>query len=103
MVLPPDLEPRATAHMDSIIAMVQTLVDKGYAYRADNGDVYFAVDSFADYGALSGKKPDELLADAGVPGFIPMDQDHPVDDCVGLIIGGRECTVKTSRSDHGNG
>jgi hypothetical protein len=37
------------------------------------------------------QKPEELLADAGVPVFIPMDQDHPVDDCVGLIIGGREC------------
>jgi hypothetical protein len=37
------------------------------------------------------EKPHELLADAGVPIFIPMDQDHPVDDCVGLIIGGREC------------
>jgi hypothetical protein len=35
-------------------------------------------------------KPDELLADAGVPVFIPMDQDHPADDCVGLIMGGRE-------------
>ena len=35
------------------------------------------------------QKPDELLADAGVPIFIPMDEDHPVDDCVGLIIGGR--------------
>jgi len=35
------------------------------------------------------EKPDELLADAGVPIFIPMDEDHPVDDCVGLIIGGR--------------
>lgn len=37
------------------------------------------------------QKPDELLADAGTPVFIPMDNDHPVDDCVGLIIGGREC------------
>ncbi|MGD9222813.1 MAG: DUF1638 domain-containing protein [Desulfobacteraceae bacterium] len=36
------------------------------------------------------EKPHELLADAGVPIFIPMDRDHPVDDCVGLIIGGRE-------------
>lgn len=35
------------------------------------------------------EKPDELLSDAGVPIFIPMDDDHPVDDCVGLIIGGR--------------
>ncbi len=37
------------------------------------------------------QKPDELLADAHVPIFIPMDQDHPVDDCVGLVMGGREC------------
>jgi hypothetical protein len=36
-------------------------------------------------------KPHELLADAGVPIFIPMDRDHPVDDCVGLIMGGRDC------------
>lgn len=37
------------------------------------------------------QKPEELFADSGVPVFVPMDQDHPVDDCVGLIIGGREC------------
>jgi len=37
------------------------------------------------------QKPEEMFADAGVPIFIPMDEDHPVDDCVGLIIGGREC------------
>jgi hypothetical protein len=36
------------------------------------------------------EKPEELLSDAGVPVFIPMDEDHPVDDCIGLIIGGRE-------------
>jgi len=36
------------------------------------------------------EKHDELLSDAGVPVFIPMDEDHPVDDCVGLLIGGRE-------------
>jgi hypothetical protein len=37
------------------------------------------------------QKPEELLADAGTPVFIPMDNDHPVDDCVGLTIGGRDC------------
>ena len=37
------------------------------------------------------EKPDELLADAGVPIFIPMDEDHPVDDCIGLLMGGRVC------------
>ena len=36
------------------------------------------------------EKPQELLSDAGVPIFIPMDEDHPVDDCIGLLIGGRE-------------
>ncbi|UCH20459.1 MAG: DUF1638 domain-containing protein [Deltaproteobacteria bacterium] len=40
------------------------------------------------------EKPDELLSDAGVPVFIPMDEDHPVDDCVGLLIGGRQCYYK---------
>ncbi len=65
-VLPPDQEPRATAHMDDIIAMVQTLVDKGYAYVAANGDVYYSVEKFSRYGALSGKKPDELLAGARI-------------------------------------
>ena len=36
------------------------------------------------------EKPEELLAEAGVPVFIPMDEDHPVDDCIGLLIGGRK-------------
>lgn len=62
----PDQEPRATAHMDDIVAMVQQLLDKDYAYLADNGDVYYAVSKFKDYGKLSGKKPDELLAGARI-------------------------------------
>ena len=37
------------------------------------------------------EKPEELLAEVGVPIFLPVDEDHPVDDCVGLIIGGRNC------------
>jgi len=65
-VLPPDFEPRATAHIDDIIDMVETLVDKHYAYLAGNGDVYYRVRRFANYGQLSGKNPDELLAGARV-------------------------------------
>lgn len=65
-VLPPSREPRATAHVGDIIAMIQTLQDKGYAYHAANGDVYYRVSRFANYGALSGKKSDELLAGARV-------------------------------------
>jgi cysteinyl-tRNA synthetase len=65
-VLPPDIEPRATGHIDDILAMIGTLVDGHYAYAADNGDVYYRVRRFPDYGKLSGKNPDELLAGARV-------------------------------------
>jgi len=65
-VLSPTEEPRATAHIDDILAMIITLIDKGHAYAADNGDVYFAVDSFDGYGKLSKKKLDDLLAGARV-------------------------------------
>lgn len=62
----PNQEPRATAHMADIIDMVKTLIDKGHAYQASNGDVYYRVHSFANYGQLSKKNLDELLAGARV-------------------------------------
>ncbi|MCP4407935.1 MAG: cysteine--tRNA ligase [Gammaproteobacteria bacterium] len=65
-VLPPDFEPRATESMDKIIAMIETLVEKGYAYVADNGDVYYDVSKFQAYGKLSGKNPQDLRAGARV-------------------------------------
>lgn len=65
-VLRPDMEPRATAHMADIIAMVQKLIDKGFAYKAVNGDVYYRVTKFADYGRLSGNNIDDLLAGARI-------------------------------------
>jgi cysteinyl-tRNA synthetase len=65
-ISPPDLEPRATDHIDDIVDIVQTLVDNHYAYVADNHDVYFRVKRFPEYGKLSGKKLDELLAGARV-------------------------------------
>jgi cysteinyl-tRNA synthetase len=65
-VQPPDIEPRATEHIDDIIAMIRILMDNHYAYAADNGDVYYRVKRFPEYGQLSGKKPDELLAGARV-------------------------------------
>ncbi len=61
-VLPPDAEPRATAAMEAIVAMIVALVDKGYAYRADNGDVYYRVARFDGYGRLSGKRLEDLRA-----------------------------------------
>ncbi len=56
----PDLEPRATEFIAPIITMIQTLIDKGFAYAADNGDVMYAVRKFPGYGRLSGKKIDDL-------------------------------------------
>ncbi len=61
-VLEPDLEPRATTSMNDILAMIQTLVDKGYAYAGDNGDVYYDVSRFGPYGRLSGKRLEDLRA-----------------------------------------
>jgi len=61
-VLPPDMEPRATKSMDDIILMITALFEKGLAYTGSNGDVFYAVNKFANYGALSGKKLDELQA-----------------------------------------
>lgn len=65
-VLRPDLEPRATAYIDEIITMIDTLINKHHAYVASNGDVYYRVNSFADYGKLTNKNLDELLAGARV-------------------------------------
>ena len=57
---PPTVEPRATGHITQMIELMQTLIERGHAYSAD-GDVYFDVRSFADYGKLSGQKIDDLL------------------------------------------
>jgi cysteinyl-tRNA synthetase len=62
----PDLEPRATEFIAPIIAMTQTLIDKGYAYVASNGDVMYSVRKFPQYGRLSGKKIDDLRAGSRV-------------------------------------
>jgi cysteinyl-tRNA synthetase len=62
----PDLEPRASEYIEAIIAMTQTLIDKGYAYPAADGDVLYAVRKFAQYGRLSGKNVDDLRAGARV-------------------------------------
>lgn len=65
-VLSPTDEPRATGYINEIVAMIYKLIASGHAYTADNGDVYFAVDSFADYGKLSKKKLEDLVAGARI-------------------------------------
>ncbi len=62
----PDAEPKATDHIDEIIQLNQTLESKGYAYAAPNGDLYYAVRKFEDYGKLSGKVLDELSSGARI-------------------------------------
>lgn len=64
-VLEPDIQPRATDHIGEMITMVQALIDKGHAYEAE-GHVLFAVDSFENYGELSGRDMDDMIAGARV-------------------------------------
>jgi cysteinyl-tRNA synthetase len=61
-VLPPDHEPRATAYVAQMLALIEQLVRNGLAYPAPNGDVYYSVRAFPAYGHLSGKSLDELRA-----------------------------------------
>jgi cysteinyl-tRNA synthetase len=61
-IIRPDIEPRATEYIDGMIAMIAALIEKGHAYLAANGDVFYSVRSFADYGKLSGKSLDDLRA-----------------------------------------
>lgn len=61
-VLRPDIEPRATTHIQGMLEMISALIDKGHAYHAANGDVFYAVNSFPGYGKLSGKSVEDLRA-----------------------------------------
>ncbi len=65
--IPPTYEPRATGHITEMVELMDRLIDNGHAYD-HNGDVYFDVRSFADYGALSGQRPDDMhpATEAGV-------------------------------------
>lgn len=64
-VLRPTHEPRATDHIDDMVALVDILIKKGIAYKV-NGDVYFSVESYKGYGELSGRSLDEMMAGARV-------------------------------------
>jgi cysteinyl-tRNA synthetase len=58
----PDFEPRATANIPQMLNLIGALIDKGLAYRADSGDVYYSVRKFEGYGKLSGKSLEQLRA-----------------------------------------
>ena len=65
-VHPATVHPKATENVDEIIALVSKLVEKGYAYRAENGDVYFRTRRFAEYGKLSHQPIDDLESGARI-------------------------------------
>jgi len=62
----PDIEPRATEHMEQILDMIIVLIDKGMAYQGGNGDIYYQVNKFADYGKLANKNLDDLQSGSRV-------------------------------------
>jgi len=68
----PDIEPRATEHIPEMISLIEELIEKGHAYAPEeaNGDVYYAVESFPPYGALSHQRPEEMReTEKGQTGF----------------------------------
>ncbi len=65
-IQPADVYPRATELVPDMVALIKTLMGKGYAYRGEDGSIYFAICKFPDYGKLSKIKPAELKAGARV-------------------------------------
>lgn len=61
-VVRPSAEPRATEHIAGMITMISRLIERGLAYQGSNGDVFYSVRDFSDYGKLSGKTLDDLRA-----------------------------------------
>ena len=76
-IVRPDMEPRATEYIQQIIDMIEDLINKGYGYVAENGDVFFDISKFEGYGKLSGKNIDDLRAGARVE--IQEQKDDPMD------------------------
>jgi cysteinyl-tRNA synthetase len=76
-VLPPDIEPHATQHIPHIIALIQTLLEKKHAYVVENGDVYYSVSRFADYGKFSNQTLEKLRHGARVD--VLEDKEDPLD------------------------
>ena len=94
-VLPPDQEPRATGHIQAIRDMVQTLIEKKYAYAASNGDVYYRVEKFDGYGKLTNRKLEDMRAGARVD--INDVKENPFD----LYCGKRQRRMKCLGHRHG--
>lgn len=76
-IAPPTYEPRATEFVPQMLAMIDTLQKKGFAYQSSNGDVNFSVRKFRNYGKLSGKSLDDLRAGERV--VVDDDKQDPLD------------------------
>jgi cysteinyl-tRNA synthetase len=76
-VLPPDVEPKATESIDEMLYLIEKLEENGLAYQGENGDVYYSVEKFKDYGKLSGKDLTEL--EAGTRVEVASDKKNPFD------------------------
>ena len=76
-ILKPDVEPRATDSIDQMFYMIESLTEKGLAYQGENGDVYYSIRNFKNYGKLSGKNLDEL--EAGIRVDVESDKRDPLD------------------------
>jgi len=91
-----DVYPRVSEHVPEIIALVEDLLEAGYAYEA-NGSVYFDVTSFEDYGKLSGQDVDEL--DAQGPDHEQAEKRHPADFALWKAGGVSPADANEHRSD----
>lgn len=76
-VIRPDIEPKATDFVEGMINMIATLIEKGFAYAANNGDVFYSVNHFDGYGKLSGKSLEDLRAGERVE--VDMHKKDPMD------------------------
>jgi cysteinyl-tRNA synthetase len=76
-ILRPDVAPQVSEHIPEVVAMIEALLARGHAYVADNGDVYFSIESCPGYGKLSGRKIDELREGARVA--VEASKRHPGD------------------------
>lgn len=76
-MIKPDVEPKATESISEIIEIIQTLIEKNYAYQGENGDIYYHVPKFADYGKLSKQNLEALQAGERVD--VASDKQSPVD------------------------
>jgi cysteinyl-tRNA synthetase len=77
--LQPDIEPRVTEHIPHIIALVEKIIGNGHAYVADDGSVYFSIDTFADYLSLSGRNLDDMVAGASDRVGVDPNKRNPLD------------------------